>query len=500
MHFPRSSGILFHPTSLPGRYGIGDLGATAYQFVNFLADAGQRLWQILPLSPTGFGNSPYQSPSAFAGNPLLINPDDLVEERLLPPGNLPPTPAAFQVEDQVDYDAVIPFKLSLLRRSFEHFRTHRPAEHQAAYADFCASHEAWLEDYAFFMAIREHHQDQSWSTWEQDIALRRAEAVRRWKTTLAEQIELHKYQQYLFFSQWSRLKAYANERGIQIVGDMPIYVAYDSADVWANPHLFKLDSQGNPTVVAGVPPDYFSATGQRWGNPIYRWDTMARNSFEWWIRRMKHTLAMVDIVRIDHFRGFESYWEVPAHEETAVNGTWVKGPGAAFFHKLNSVFGDLPIIAEDLGLITPQVEALRDEFRLPGMKVLQFAFGDDASNPYLPHNYRNPNCVVYTGTHDNDTTTGWFDSLGTAEQERVQCYLGRDGSDVAWDFMRLAFESVAELAITPLQDMLRLGSEARMNTPGTVEHNWGWRLRPKMLTPGLAGGVRTLTAAYGRCE
>ncbi len=499
MRFPRSSGILFHPTSLPAQHGIGDMGTTAYQFVDFLADAGQSLWQVLPLGPTGYGNSPYQSPSAFAGNPLIISLDKLIEEELLFPNDIPQLPSHFMVEDRVNYTEVAAFKNPLLRRSFDIFQKRDGGKQATAFETFCTEQADWLDDYALFMALT-NHLEQSWHNWERDIATRKAAALKKWKSTLAEDIEFHKYMQYLFFRQWLQLKEYANERGVRIIGDIPIYVSYDSADVWANPKLFKLDKDNNPTVVAGVPPDYFSATGQRWGNPIYRWDQLAKNNFDWWIKRMKMTFTAVDIVRIDHFRGLESYWEVPAEEETAVNGKWTPGPSAPFFEKMREVFGELPIIAEDLGIITHEVEQLRDQFNLPGMKVLHFAFGDTDENPYLPHNYHNPNCIVYTGTHDNDTTVGWFNSRPPGERERIQCYLGRDGSDIAWDLLRLAFMSIADIAIVPLQDVLRLGAEARMNVPGVAEGNWEWRLRPKTLTPGLADGLHKLTITYKRAE
>jgi 4-alpha-glucanotransferase len=497
MHFPRSSGILLHPTSLPGRYGIGDFGTAAYQFVDFLADAGQRLWQILPLVPTGYGNSPYQSPSAFAGNPLLISLDRLIDDGLLTSEDVPTIPEAFAIEDRVNYEAVSTFKMPLLQRAFERFRSQKPATHTAGFAEFCEARADWLDDYALFLAIKEQHKGESWNTWERDTVLRKATALKKWKKTLADQIEMHKFFQYLFSSQWQQLKDYANSRNIQIIGDMPLYVSYDSAEVWAQPELFTLDAARNPAVVAGVPPDYFSATGQRWGNPLYRWDKMEKNGFTWWLSRMKNTLAQVDIVRIDHFLGLESYWEIPAEEETAVNGRWVKAPGERFFQKMREELGDLPIIAEDLGLVTPAVEKLRDQFDLPGMKVLHFAFGGDTTNPYLPHNYTS-NFVVYTGTHDNNTTIGWFASLGDQEREAVQCYLGRDGSDIAWELMRLALASVAAISIVPMQDVLRLSSEDRMNMPGSPTGNWEWRMRPDVLNPGLAQGLKVLTTCYGR--
>jgi len=494
MRLPRSSGILLHPTSLPGRWGIGELGTEAFKFIDFLSGAGQSLWQILPLGPTGYGDSPYQCFSAFAGNPLLVSLDRLVKDGLLTERDLgtPDLP-----QDHVDYGAVIEFKLPLLQLSFERLQRGVSSAHVTALSEFCAAQAGWLDDYALFMAIKQEHGGASWDLWKRDIATRQPEALERWRRALARQVTLQKYLQYLFFSQWHQVKAYANERGIRIVGDAPIFVAYDSADVWANARLFHLDEQGRPTVVAGVPPDYFSATGQRWGNPLYRWDRMAETGYAWWIDRVKMTLGAVDMVRLDHFRGFEAYWEVPADEETAINGRWVPGPGAALFTALERALGDLPIIAEDLGVITPQVEALRDQFHLPGMKVLQFAFDDDARNPYLPHNYSR-DCVAYTGTHDNDTTLGWFWSLDHAEREAVRCYLGRDGSDIAWDLWRLTLSSVADISIVPLQDVLRLGSAARQNTPGQASGNWSWRFCAEALTPDLARGIRLLTSTYGR--
>jgi 4-alpha-glucanotransferase len=482
---------------LPNRYGIGDLGPSAYEFVNFLYEAGQTLWQVLPLNPTDYGNSPYQSPSAFAGNPLLISIDKLIDDGLLSQEAVSHLPAEFAVEDRVDYDAVMAYKIPLLYRSFEQFVNNGGVQSHA-YTTFCKKHATWLNDYALFMALKEQFNGMVWQAWERPVALRDAATLKKWQETLATRIEFRKYLQYQFFTQWFELKAYANTYNIRIIGDIPIYVAYDSADVWASPELFKLDNTGKPTVVAGVPPDYFSADGQLWGNPIYKWDQMARKGFAWWIERLRHALSLADIVRIDHFRGLEDYWEVDAKETTARNGKWVKGPSAAFFHKLKRVFGEaLPIIAEDLGEITPEVLALREQFSVPGMKVLHFAFGDTDKNPYLPHNYTS-NFVVYTGTHDNNTTIGWFDGLAEQERERVQCYLGRNGSDIAWELMRLSLMSVADMAITPVQDILRLGAESRMNMPGTALNNWEWRLRSKMLNPGIAQGLRLLTTTYGR--
>jgi 4-alpha-glucanotransferase len=502
VRFPRASGVLLHPTSLPGSWGIGDLGDAAYRFIDFLADAGQHLWQILPLNPTGFGDSPYQSPSAFAGNPLLISPDRLLADGLIAQEDLyddAGQPRQQFPSEKVDYDAVVAFKLPLLRRSFERFRGGNvPEHHQAAFNEFCEEHADWLDDYALFISIKDMHDGASMSTWDRKIITRHTQTIQKLKNDLAEQILLHKYQQYLFFSQWFALKNYANEHEIKIIGDAPIFVAYDSADVWANAGLFHLDEQGMPTSVAGVPPDFFSATGQLWGNPLYKWDKMKRRGYDWWVRRIKFTLSTVDILRLDHFRGFAAYWEVPAGHETAEHGQWIPGPGSALFKKVAKELGELPIIAEDLGVITPDVEELRDELHLPGMKVLQFAFGDTAQNPYLPHNYDNPNAVVYTGTHDNNTTLGWFTDLGEEERNRVLAYLCHNGDDPAWNMIRMAYSSVADMAVVPLQDIFRLGTEARMNVPGVTGGNWDWRFTIEALTPELAADLCELAQRYRR--
>jgi 4-alpha-glucanotransferase len=495
MTTPRSSGILLHPTSLPSRGGIGDLGASAYTFVDFLAAAGQRLWQVMPLGPTGYGDSPYQGFSAFAGNPLLISLEGLHAEGLLTSADLAEAPTFPNAA--VDYGAVIPFKLSMLRRSFERFSATATPGQRQAFANFRAHTHSWLNDYTLFAALKQANSGGAWSTWEEAIRRREPDAVAHWTRELYEQLQFQAYMQFQFFSQWERLKRYANQRGVRIIGDIPIFVAYDSADVWTNRAVFALDEDGRPTAVAGVPPDYFSATGQLWGNPLYRWDVLAQQGYRWWIERFRAALSLVDIVRIDHFRGFAAYWEVPASEKTAVNGRWVSGPGLALFEAVGAALGQLPIIAEDLGLITPDVEALRDELGFPGMKVLQFAFGDGATDPYLPHNYRR-HCVVYTGTHDNDTTAGWWASATPHERSHVQLYLGRDGSDISWDFIRLALASAAEIAIVPLQDVLELGSAARMNMPGQAGGNWSWRYTPEMLGPQVTERLRTLTALYGR--
>jgi 4-alpha-glucanotransferase len=497
MSFLRSSGILCHPTSFPSRYGIGDLGQGAHAFVDWLASAGQQLWQVLPLGPTGYGDSPYQSFSAFAGNPLLISPDSLVWSGLLPPEALLDAPD-FPLT-RVDFEAVIGYKQSLLSRSYEYFLAHASADQQAGFAMFRERNSDWLADYALFMALKSYFGGGSWHGWPRDILLREAGAPAYYRATLANGIAYQEYLQWLFAEQWGALKAHANGSGIQIVGDIPIFVAEDSADVWSHPELFKLDAEGNPTVIAGVPPDLFSKTGQRWGNPHYRWDAMAEDGYHWWIERIRHTLKQVDIVRIDHFRGFEASWEVPAGEETAANGQWVKGPGAALFRAVETALGKLPIIAEDLGVITPEVDALRLQFDLPGMKILQFAFAMENNPKYLPHNFEQ-NCIVYPGTHDNNTVFGWFNEAGRLGGEKWNClrYLGTDGHELAWDFVRSAWGSVANQAVACLQDVMGLGAEARMNFPSTESGNWQWRYTSEMLTDALCARLREMTVIYER--
>ncbi|MBI3361175.1 MAG: 4-alpha-glucanotransferase [Chloroflexi bacterium] len=502
MNTPRASGILLHPTSLPGRYGLGDLGPEAYRWIEFLAVCGQRLWQILPLGPTGYSDSPYQSFSAFAGNPLLISPDRLIEDGLLCADDLE-GPPDFPAE-RVDFGPVIEYKKRLLDKAFERFAGAGP-ELRAEFEAFAAREAGWLDDFAMFMALKGAHGGAVWNTWDAALATREpaamAEAARQYAPAVASQ----KFRQFLFFRQWMRLKTYANAKGIVIVGDVPIFVAYDSADVWARPPLFRLDASGQPTHVAGVPPDYFSPTGQLWGNPLYQWDGLKKRGYDWWIDRLRATLATVDIVRLDHFRGFEAYWEVPAGMPTAEVGRWVKGPGAHFFEAIRAALGDaptslsagLPIIAEDLGVITPEVVALRDRFNLPGMKVLQFAFAGDPADPFLPHNFPR-NCVAYSGTHDNDTSRGWYQTLSQKERDFYRRYSGRDGSDVSWDLIRLAWASVANMAVAPLQDVLSLGPEARMNLPGRASGNWSWRYLSDQLADGVRVRLTALTRLYGR--
>jgi 4-alpha-glucanotransferase len=502
MKFPRASGLLLHPTSLPGRFGIGDLGDEAYRFIDFLVSAGQTYWQVLPLSPTGYGDSPYQGLSAFAGNPMLISPQKLLEAGHLSQADLDALPHF--PKDKVDFGPVIYHKMRLLDRAFANFQAHAPASQKEAFSRFCQAQAAWLDDVALFMALKEAHQLHAWETWEPELRTRDVEALARWGDKLAGPIENQKYRQWQFFEQWLALKAYANERGIRLIGDIPIFVAYDSADVWANPHLFHLDEGLQPTVVSGVPPDYFSETGQLWGHPLYRWDLMAEQGYAWWIERFRMAFTQADVVRIDHFRGFYNYWEVPGGADTAIVGRWLYGPGADLFHVVTKALGDVAIIAEDLGDFDEEsragVDALQGAFGYPGMKVVQFAFGAGPSDPFLPHNYTSPAWVAYTGTHDNDTAVGWYEATSTAqERDYARKYLGRDGSDIAWDLIRATWASVAQTAMTTAQDLLGLGHWARMNTPSTVgPPNWCWRLLPGALTDDIAQRLLDLTAIYGR--
>jgi 4-alpha-glucanotransferase len=500
--FARASGILLHPTSMPGRFGIGDLGDAAYRFVDFLADSSQQYWQLMPLGPTSYGDSPYQALSAFAGNPLLISLERLVDEHCLATWDLDRAPAF--PEHTVNYGPVIDTKQQLLRLSYENFKAKAANAGDAAaeamkaeLAAFIAANHSWLDDYTLFAALKDHHGGASWNSWEPDIATRQPAALERWRLALNDLVSFHQYAQFLFGKQWSNLKAYANEHGIRIIGDIPLFVAYDSADAWAHQELFHFDAQGKPTLVAGVPPDYFSPTGQLWGNPLFRWDVMAQDGYAWWIARFRSALRQVDVIRLDHFLGFEACWAVPAGAETAINGTWLQGPGIDLFRAVEAALGPVPIIAEDLGLITPEVEALRKELGIPGMKVLQFAFSGDPLSPYLPHNYER-NYVVYTGTHDNEPTLGWLSTISEAERLALHGYLGGRGDELNWELIRLALMSVAHTAIFPLQDVLSVGSEGRMNTPGRANGNWGWRYSQGMLTSASCSRLKTLTEVYGR--
>jgi 4-alpha-glucanotransferase len=500
MLFPRSSGLLLHPTSLPGRYGIGDLGEWAYKFVDYLEATGQSIWQVLPLGPTSYGDSPYQCLSAFAGNPNLISFDKLIEIGWLSSDDLADVPD-FPAE-RVDFGWVIDYHNKMLNLAYRNFKTRASADSKSYFNYWCGEQAAWLDDFSLFVAIKNSHSGRPWVMWPEGEALRHPEDIAAAKSALADEIGEQKWRQWVFFAQWGELKAYANGKGIRLVGDIPIFVAHDSSDVWGNPHLYYLDERGNPTVVAGVPPDYFSETGQRWGNPLYRWDVMASEGYAWWISRFRSMLSMVDLIRIDHFRGFEAYWEVPASEATAIKGRWVDGPRQHFFDAVAAALGTLPILAEDLGLITEGVVALRDDNDLPGMKVLHFAFGGDecGDDPFLPHNYIT-NCIVYTGTHDNNTTVGWWrgSETGKAIRSCVQQYVGHKiTKNIHWELIRLGIGSVAHTFIAPMQDILGLGEASRMNTPGKPAGNWSWRFTPSAFEHKSKDRLARLTKLYSR--
>lgn len=506
MSFPRSSGILLHPSSLPGRFGIGDLGDEAYRFADFLAAGGQSLWQVLPLGPTGYGDSPYACYSAFAGNTLLISPGRLIDAGLLTSDDLADTPAF--AESQVDFESVHEFKDKILRKAYDRFAATKDTDLRRYFEAFCLNHAAWLDDYALFRALKDVHGGKSWHEWDAPFVRRDPNALARAREALRAGIEAQQFYQFLFFKQWSELKAYCNDRGIRLIGDIPIFVAHDSSDVWTNPDQFKLDQDGRPIVVAGVPPDYFSKTGQLWGNPLYNWERMIADGFKWWIKRVQSTLQTVDILRIDHFRGFVACWEIPGGDQTAERGRWVEAPGRELFLAIRNALGELPIIAEDLGVVTPEVEKLRDDFGFPGMRILQFAFSSDPKNQDLPHNYH-PNVVVYTGTHDNDTTVGWFQSVAgegsTRDAEQIERerqfglkYLNTTGAEIHWDFIRAVLASCADTAVVPLQDVLGLGTEARMNLPNSTSGNWSWRFKAGELTNEIQARLRELSELFGR--
>ena len=503
MKFPRNSGVLLHPTSLPGPFGSGDMGASAYHFVDWLQGAGQKLWQILPLGGIGPGNSPYMSSSAFAGNLLLIDMVDLQEHGWLVDEDMAADPA-FETQ-RLNFAAVWPWRMDRLARAAQRF-AHAPAPTAtdtsrtadlAGFDAFCQAHADWLDNYALFMALAEHFNWQDWCEWPGGLAQRTPVAMTDARAQHADRISFWKFCQWRFFAQWNKLRAYANSKDVKIVGDAPIFIAYQSAEVWARQDLFDLTPDGRPRVVAGVPPDYFSATGQRWGNPMYLWAAHAAENYAWWVERIRRTFELVDIVRIDHFRGFASYWEVPASEPTAVKGQWLPGPGAPLFQAIHKALGPLAIIAEDLGEVTPDVEALRREFAFPGMRILQFAFGDDSCNNFLPHRHQN-DTVVYTGTHDNDTTRGWWASASDHERKHLCDYLGVDGSDVHWDLIRASAASVADTAVHPMQDILGLGTECRMNLPGKGEGYWEWRFDWAQVLPEHGSRLAHLTRLYGR--
>ncbi|WP_457607273.1 4-alpha-glucanotransferase [Nitratifractor sp.] len=491
----RKSGLLLHISSLPSAEGIGTLGVEAFRWIERLSLSGQRIWQILPLGPTGFGDSPYQSYSSYAGNPLFIDLEKLVERGWLRSEELGSIPASDP--GRVDFDWVRSYKEPLLRLAFDRFSRSAEPRWREGLRSFELEQVEWLEDYALFMALHRRQGDRPWNRWPAPLRDRESRALEEARRELFEEIEYEKFLQFLFDDQWKALRNYAAEQGVEIVGDLPIYLAYDSADCWTRPELFLLDEKREPSFVAGVPPDYFSETGQLWGNPLYDWERHAAEGYAWWVRRLRHQLTLCDRVRIDHFRAFEAYWAVPAGAQTAAEGEWRPGPGAALFERLCEELGELPLIAEDLGIITSEVEELRDRFGLPGMKVLQFAFDGNPANPYLPHNHL-PHSVLYTGTHDNDTTLGWFRSL--ADRRYLFDYLQSEEERFLWDFLRTLQRSVCALAILPLQDLLGLGSDARMNTPGTTEGNWTWRCTPKQMEESVSAFERLakLSRLYGR--
>ncbi len=495
MRFKRASGILLHPTSLPGDYGIGDLGYSAYQFVDVLAAAGQTYWQMLPLGPTGYGDSPYSSYSAFAGNTLLISPDKLVADGVIGSDVVDAKPDF--PSDQVDYGMVIDWKAWLLSRAFESFQSGSDPDLRDEFEAFEKENAWWLDDYAIFRAVKSSHGNSPWYDWAEPLRSRDADAIEKVRSQLAREIRAEKICQFLFFRQWRDLKQHAGDSGIRIIGDIPIFAALDSSDVWCNQELFKLEPDGSPTVVAGVPPDYFSKTGQRWGNPIYDWDAMRNQDFGWWTARVAFGLQLTDIVRLDHFIGFIQNWEVPGGDETAENGRWAEVPGQVLFERLTTRLGELPVIAEDLGSLTSEVEALRDTFEFAGMRILQYGFGGDPNDSHLPHNFMT-NCVAYTGTHDNNTTVGWYKSAPKNQRALCRRYLNSNGRQPHWDLIRAALASVADTAIVPMQDVLGLGAEARMNTPATSGNNWKWRLAADDLTGEHIDRLKDLTAMYGR--
>lgn len=504
VRFPRCSGVLMHPTSLPGRHGIGDFGPGAYRFIDWLLSAGQSLWQVCPLGPTGYGDSPYQCLSAFAGNPLLISLDRLIEEGLLLEEDVStasaPASGTGPEEDphRVDYGRVIRTHLPLLRQAWRRFEARADEPQLRRFERFTRRSAAWLEDYVLFAALKDEAGGAPWYEWEKELRVRTTEALEAAYHRLAEECRFHRFVQFVFFSQWDDLRHYAQTAGISIIGDMPIFVAHDSAESWARPELFQFDQQLRPTAVAGVPPDYFSRTGQLWGNPLYDWEAHRREHFQWWIDLFRSRFELFDYLRVDHFRGFQAYWRVPWGNATAERGEWIAAPGKELFDRIFDVLGPLPIIAEDLGVITDEVVALMDHCGFPGMKILQFAFDSGDSNDYLPHNF-DPHSVVYTGTHDNNTVQGWFRGASAHDRSLALAYIHGSPQEIHWDFVRTALASVSDLAVIPLQEFFGLGSEARMNIPGTTGGNWQWRVPPAALDEsGVADRLHAMTERYGR--
>jgi len=497
MNLNRKAGILLHITSLPSEYGIGDLGSNAYKFVDFLESAGQKLWQILPIGPTGYGDSPYSCFSAFAGNHLFISPEILLNDGLLSEKDIADIPEFSK--QKTEYNKVKEYKNSLLKKAFQNF-TSKENKFNNEFNTFCNENSYWLDDYAFYMSLKDWHNQDEWSKWEEGLVKRDVGVLKVWSDKLADEILFHKFIQFLFNYQWLKLKEYANSKDIKIVGDVPIFVANDSSEVWGHKELFTIDENGKAISVAGVPPDYFSKTGQLWGNPLFKWKEMEKNDYNWWANRVRHQLKYIDILRIDHFRGFDAFWEIPGGAPTAEKGRWVKGPGEKIFDSLKKQLGELPIIAEDLGVITKSVNELRDKFNLPGMNILQFAFGDGMENKFLPHNYKK-NSVVYTGTHDNDTTRGYFEKEKNNKNniyDHAQEYLNYYGDDLTFELIRTAYCSAADIVIIPLQDILNLGTEARMNFPGTLGGNWVWRFTWDQITENLSAKYKHFTDLYER--
>lgn len=493
-NIPRSSGILLHITSLPNRYGIGSIGNQAYEFIDFLKKAGQKIWQICPIGPVGYGDSPYAMYSSFAGNPYFIDLEMLVSSRYIKSSMLADAP---QFDDNyVDFTAVYEYKDKIFRLAFDYFKQKITNK----FTSFITKEAYWLDDYALFMAIKNKYQGKSWFQWEDNLKLRKPEAIAAIKTELAEEISYHQFLQYIFFMQWTKMKKYANDKGIKIIGDIPIYPSFDSADVWSNPEYFQLDKNMQPIAVAGCPPDEFTLTGQLWGNPLYNWEEHQKTDYSWWVDRFRSLYRFVDIIRIDHFLGFEHYWSVPHGDPTAATGKWQPGPGHKLFKAVEDQLGKLPIIAEDLGAVSPAVEKLRDDFQFPGMKILQFAFGNEEDNPYLPHNF-NTNCVVYTGTHDNETTVGWYQNLPEHVKAHVRSYLSYlnfTDWEVGWKLIEAALDSKAMIAIAPLQDYLGLDNQARFNTPGTIGNNWRWRYTPDQINDGIAAAIKMMVTKAKR--